>query len=70
MKPRFPLHNTVLPGKIHEIRDGLGSIIGEIAAGTASEALHIACEEWGAQCRSATPSKTVMVGVKKMRYQI
>lgn len=53
MKERFPLHNSVIPGKVYSIRDRAWNNIGEISASSAVEALREACYEWGAQSRTA-----------------
>jgi len=68
VKPRFPLHNSVIPGKVYSIRDVNWHAIGEMTAATAHEALRDATIEWGDQCRTAVISKVALVGVKQMRY--
>lgn len=39
MRARFPLHNSVIPGKVYSIRDRAWNNIGEITASNAAEAL-------------------------------
>lgn len=70
MRARFPLHNSVIPGKVYSIRDRAWNNIGEITASNAAEALREACDEWGAQCRTAVISNVVLAGTKKLRYSI
>lgn len=70
MKERFPLHNSVIPGNVYSIRDRAWNNVGEITASNAAEALREACDEWGAQCRTAVISNVVLAGTKKLRYSI